>query len=135
MRALASTVSDRSCPCTVLLQLSLPDSTSSMNKYAFPTGLIGRSAQIRRLRLELEIAAVSNAKVLITGESGVGKEVVARAIHAMSPLRDGPFVAVNCAGIPETLLESELFGHVRGSFTGAHRDTLGKIEMASRGTI
>jgi transcriptional regulator with PAS, ATPase and Fis domain len=79
--------------------------------------------------------ACSDAKVLITGESGVGKEVVARAINAGSARSQNPFVPVNCAGIPETLLESELFGHVRGSFTGAYRDKPGKLEMANNGTI
>ena len=73
--------------------------------------------------------------MLITGESGVGKEVVARAISAASPRAAAPFVPVNCAGIPETLLESELFGHVKGSFTGAYRDKPGKLEMADNGTI
>jgi transcriptional regulator with GAF, ATPase, and Fis domain len=74
-----------------------------------------------------ERAAKSKAKVLITGESGVGKDVVARFIHRQSARKAAPFVAVNCAGVPETLLESELFGHVKGSFTGAYRDKRGKI--------
>jgi transcriptional regulator with PAS, ATPase and Fis domain len=97
--------------------------------------LIGVSRQIVELRAEVEQVARSDAKVLITGESGSGKEVVARAIHAASPRRPVAFVPVNCAGIPETLLESELFGHVKGSFTGAYRDKPGKLEMADNGTI
>jgi transcriptional regulator with GAF, ATPase, and Fis domain len=80
-------------------------------------------------------AATRNTKVLITGESGVGKDVLARFIHAKSPRAGKPFIAVNCAGLAETLLESELFGHVKGSFTGAYRDKLGKLELAHGGTI
>jgi transcriptional regulator with PAS, ATPase and Fis domain len=97
--------------------------------------LIGTSPAIADLQAEVERVARSDAKVLITGESGVGKEIVARAIFAASLRADSPFVPVNCAGIPETLLESELFGHVKGSFTGAYRDKPGKLEMASGGTI
>jgi transcriptional regulator with PAS, ATPase and Fis domain len=96
--------------------------------------LIGTSRLLADLKAEIEQVGRSGAKVLITGESGVGKEVVARAIAAASP-RSGAFIPVNCAGIPETLLESELFGHVKGSFTGAYRDKPGKLEMASNGTI
>ena len=80
-------------------------------------------------------AAESPAKVLITGESGVGKDVVARYIHSHSSRRLAQFVAVNCAGVTETLLESELFGHVKGSFTGAYRDKRGKLQLAHRGTL
>jgi transcriptional regulator with PAS, ATPase and Fis domain len=99
------------------------------------TQLIGASPAITELRAEVERIARSDAKVLITGESGTGKEVVARAINAASPRAHVAFVPVNCAGIPETLLESELFGHVKGSFTGAYRDKPGKLEMADNGTI
>jgi two-component system NtrC family response regulator len=80
-------------------------------------------------------ASRSPAKVLITGESGVGKDLIAREIHQRSARADRPFVALNCAGLPESLLESELFGHVRGSFTGAYRDKPGKLQLAHRGTL
>jgi transcriptional regulator with PAS, ATPase and Fis domain len=80
-------------------------------------------------------AAVGESKVLITGESGVGKDLIARTVHMRSPRAGGPFVAVNCAGLTETLLESELFGHVKGSFTGAYRDKPGKLQLAHRGTL
>ena len=97
--------------------------------------LIGASSQVRELQEEIERVAASDAKVLITGESGVGKELVARAIHAGSTRSREPFVAMNCAGLPETLLESELFGHVKGSFTGAYRDKPGKLEYADKGSV
>jgi Nif-specific regulatory protein len=97
--------------------------------------IIGTSPLMEELREEVLRVARSDAKVLITGESGVGKEVVARAIHAEGPRQNNDFVAVNCAGLPETLLESELFGHVKGSFTGAYRDKPGKLEMAHQGTV
>src|ERR671914_2950653 len=97
--------------------------------------LIGTSAAIAELSQEIDRIARSDAKVLVTGESGVGKELVAHAIHQRSPRTQRPMVAVNCAGLPETLLESELFGHVKGSFTGAYRDKPGKLEMAHLGTV
>src|ERR1700722_17662443 len=97
--------------------------------------LIGTSLAVADLKAEIERVARSDAKVLITGETGVGTEVVARAINAASARANLAYVAVNCAGIPETLLESELFGHVKGSFTGAYRDKPGKLEMANNGTI
>jgi transcriptional regulator with PAS, ATPase and Fis domain len=97
--------------------------------------LVGTSPLIEDLRQEVQRVARSDAKVLITGESGVGKEVVARAVHAEGSRQNHDFVAVNCAGLPETLLESELFGHVKGSFTGAYRDKPGKLEMAHLGTV
>jgi transcriptional regulator with PAS, ATPase and Fis domain len=87
------------------------------------------------MKREIERVSRSDAKVLITGESGVGKELVAREIHLRSARAQRSFVAVNCAGLPETLLESELFGHVKGSFTGAYRDKAGKLELAHEGTI
>src|SRR5678809_1265184 len=97
--------------------------------------LIGSSPALTELRDELQRVERTDAKVLITGESGSGKEVVARQVHTKSARANRPFVAVNCAGLPETLLESELFGHVKGSFTGAYRDKLGKLEMADSGTV
>jgi len=106
-----------------------------MQRHREYTPLIGVSARIAELRAEIENIALSDAKVLITGESGSGKEVVARQIHAHSTRAAKPFVAINCAGIPENLLESELFGHVKGSFTGAFRDKSGRLEMAAGGTM
>jgi DNA-binding NtrC family response regulator len=98
------------------------------------TELTGSSPVVERLRQDIEAAARSDAKVLITGETGTGKEVVARLVHARSARRPRAFVPVNCAGIPETLLESSLFGHVRGSFTDAVRDRVGLLEAAHHGT-
>lgn len=97
--------------------------------------LVGTSAALQDLREEIQRVSASASKVLITGESGVGKELVARAIHRASPRQRAPFVPMNCAGLPETLLESELFGYVKGSFTGAYRDKPGKLEAADRGTV
>jgi len=97
--------------------------------------LVGTSSVIRGVIAECESIAPSRSKVLITGESGVGKEVFARYIHSRSLRRDAPMITINCAGVPESLLESELFGHVRGSFTDAHRDRRGILEAAHRGTV
>jgi DNA-binding NtrC family response regulator len=96
---------------------------------------VGDSLAIRAVREEVRYAARSDAKVLLTGDSGVGKEVVARLVHAQSDRRTSSFVALNCAGVPDSLLESELFGHVRGSFTGAYRTRTGLLEQADGGTI
>jgi DNA-binding NtrC family response regulator len=96
---------------------------------------VGDSLAIRAVREEVRYAARSDAKVLLTGDSGVGKEVVARLVHAQSGRRTSAFVAMNCAGVPDSLLESELFGHVRGSFTGAYKARTGLLEQADRGTI
>src|SRR5262245_49336590 len=97
--------------------------------------VVGIGTAIRAIEAEIEYAARSDAKVLITGESGVGKEVIARLVHQRSRRALTPLVTINCAGIPDSLLESALFGHVRGSFTGAYRDRLGLLEMAHQGTI
>src|SRR5437773_10063401 len=97
--------------------------------------MVGESYAIRQLREQVAMAAPTNGRVLIHGENGTGKELVARNIHTMSRRRNGPFVEVNCAAIPEELIESELFGHVRGAFTGAVADRRGKFEAAHGGTI
>jgi two-component system nitrogen regulation response regulator NtrX len=97
--------------------------------------MVGESEAMRQLRDQIAIAAPTNGRVLIYGENGTGKELVARTIHALSRRRAATFVEVNCAAIPEELIESELFGHVRGAFTGAVADRRGKFEVADGGTI
>jgi two-component system NtrC family response regulator len=99
------------------------------------TDILGSTARMREIFSMIQRVAKTDATVLCEGESGTGKELVARAIHTHSPRRGGPFVAINCGAIPETLLESELFGHERGSFTGAHAQRKGKIETATGGTL
>ncbi|HEV8266222.1 MAG TPA: sigma-54 dependent transcriptional regulator [Gemmatimonadales bacterium] len=99
------------------------------------TGIIGESAAIQEVLVKIEQMAPVTSTVLIEGESGTGKELVARGIHDLSPRRGKPFIAVNCAALPETLLESELFGHEKGSFTGAAERRLGRFELADGGTI
>jgi Nif-specific regulatory protein len=99
------------------------------------TGIIGQSPAIRRVLDMVRRVAPADATVLITGESGTGKELIARAIHNHSPRKNRPFLAINCAAIAETLLESELFGHERGSFTGAIAQKKGKFELADQGTV
>jgi transcriptional regulator with GAF, ATPase, and Fis domain len=98
-------------------------------------GMIGEHPSVKKIYEMIQRVAITDATVLITGESGTGKELVARAIHNLSHRADGPFVPVNCAAIPETLLESELFGHTRGAFTGAHSSRAGLFQLAHRGTI
>ena len=97
--------------------------------------IVGKSFAIRQVLERLERVAPTDARVLITGENGTGKELVARAIHRLSPRADRPFIEVNCAAIPTELIESELFGHLKGSFTGAHEDRAGKFELAHGGSL
>jgi len=98
-------------------------------------GILGSSPQMRNVFATIRKMSGSEASVLIGGESGTGKELVARAIHSVSERRNGPFIAINCGAIPETLLESELFGHEKGAFTGAHMQRQGRVELAQHGTL
>jgi len=103
-------------------------------RFAFEQ-LVGKSRIMEEVFHRIHLAAESDVTVFLSGESGTGKELAARAIHARSPRKDGPFIAVNCSAIPETLLESELFGHVKGAFTGAIRDKIGMFQAADKGTL
>lgn len=108
---------------------------SALNtKYGFEN-IIGRSGKMRELFDQMRLAANSKATVFISGPSGTGKELVAKALHYNSPRRDKPFIKINCAAVPEGLIESELFGHEKGAFTGAIRTTKGKFELANGGTL
>jgi two-component system NtrC family response regulator len=98
-------------------------------------GMLGMSSRMQQVFTAIRKVATADAPVLLLGESGTGKEMVAQAIHRRSARKDGPFVAINCSAIPETLLESELFGHEKGAFTGAHIQRKGRIEMATGGTL
>jgi transcriptional regulator with GAF, ATPase, and Fis domain len=104
-------------------------------EHVHPYGIVGRSRAVAEMIRLIELVSATRSTVLITGETGTGKELVARAIHQGSAQRDQPFVKVNCAAIPETLLESELFGHVRGAFTDATATKKGKFSLAHRGSI
>ena len=97
--------------------------------------IVGEDAKLKQVSLALHRAAATDTTVLLEGESGTGKELFARALHALSPRADGPFIAINCAAIPENLLETELFGHEKGAFTGASARKPGKFELAHRGTL
>ncbi len=117
------------------LERTLQSARSQLHeRYAFDQ-IIGRSPALRDVLARAAQVARTETTVLVTGESGTGKELVARAIHLASPRADGPFVAVNCAALPDTLLESELFGHERGAFTGADRQKPGRFELAAHGTL
>jgi DNA-binding NtrC family response regulator len=103
-------------------------------RYGFPR-IIGESAAMQRVGREVQQVACTPTTVLLLGESGTGKELFARAVHHLSQRRDAPFVAINCAAIPDTLIENELFGHEKGAYTGADQRRVGKFELATRGTI
>jgi len=103
-------------------------------RYQFEN-IIAKSSEMRQVIEIIKVVAKSNATVLVAGESGTGKELIARALHSQSYRKDKPFVAVSCAALPESLLESELFGHEKGAFTGAHAQRKGKFEAANRGTL
>ncbi len=120
-----------------LLVLRTPDPADVVGRpsHTMFSGMVARSASMLRIFRLIENLEESDATVLLTGESGTGKEMVARAIHVHSHRSSGPFVAVNCGAIPGELLETELFGHVRGAFTGAVRDRVGRFELASSGTL
>lgn len=112
----------------ILLKSELAD------RFGFPT-IIGKSKLLQDITTSIQKVAPTNASVLLNGESGTGKELFARAIHYLSPRKDGPFVAINSAAIPRELLESELFGYERGAFTGADARKLGRLELADKGTV
>jgi two-component system, NtrC family, response regulator AtoC len=117
-----------------LVEDNIQLSQTLKDQYRFED-IITKSSRMQKIIELIKVVAASHATVLITGESGTGKELVARAIHSQSPRKDRPLIAVSCAALPESLLESELFGHEKGAFTGAHAQRKGKIELAHRGTL
>jgi transcriptional regulator with PAS, ATPase and Fis domain len=131
----SSEVCDPSIAYILVLRPAAEEELPGSNAPTFFSGVIASSDAMHQVFRLVENLQHSEATVLITGESGTGKEVVARAIHQHSLRRDGQFVAVNCGALPGELLESELFGHARGAFTGAHRDRVGRFELASNGTL
>jgi transcriptional regulator with PAS, ATPase and Fis domain len=128
-------ICDRRVAHIIVVRPAEEDPLASSGGPTYFSGLIARSSSMARIFALIENLRSSDATILLTGESGTGKEVVARAIHANSPAYNGPFVAVNCAALPGDLLESELFGHVKGAFTSAIRDRIGRFEAASGGTL
>jgi two-component system, NtrC family, nitrogen regulation response regulator NtrX len=120
-----------------ILQRPLPGGETDPERVADGSryGMVGRSEPMRRIYQLVEMAAPTKCRVFISGESGTGKELIAHAIHALSPRRDRPFIELNCAAIPGELIESEIFGHVKGSFTGAMADRKGRFEAANAGTL
>ncbi len=130
----ASNICDPRMTYVVLLRPAEEEELCS-NSPTFYSGAIACSPAMQRIFRLVETLQHSEAAILISGESGTGKEVVARAVHQSSPRSSGPFVGVNCGALPADLLESELFGHIRGAFTGAVRDRVGRFELASHGTL
>lgn len=116
-------------------KINIQTSVNRINSKSNEFGIIGESSGIKKVITSIKKASQTNATVLISGESGTGKELVAKAIHYNSPRATAPFVAVNCGGIPESLLESQLFGHLKGSFTGANETRAGFFQTAEKGTI
>src|SRR5258707_12231602 len=109
-------------------------SVATWQRY-FSTQIVGDSTSFRRVLNQMEAVAVTNTTVLIRGETGTGKELIAKAIHGLSGRKDGPFVSMNCASIPAGLLEAELFGHEKGAYTGAVARTIGRCELTDKGTL
>lgn len=107
----------------------------SEDGYCIENNIIGNHPRIERLRQQITVVAASDVNTIIYGETGTGKELVARALHELGPRQNGPFVAINCGALQETLIASELFGHESGAFTGADRRHIGKLEQASGGTL
>jgi PAS domain S-box-containing protein len=143
VRVIVTTAILKVCPLrwiTFVQDVGLEDGKDAVeqieqdNSAAFPE-IVGGSAALKRMLRQLEVVAPTDATVLILGETGTGKELIARAIHTMSPRRPRPFISLNCAAIPTGLLESELFGYERGAFTGALSQKIGRFEMAHRGTL
>src|SRR5262249_3522361 len=112
----------------------LHSESTSVGENAF-RGIVGKGAALRDALRQVEVVAPTDATVLVLGETGTGKELLARAIHDQSDRRERPFVKINCATIPSALLESELFGHERGAFTNAVAQKIGRFELANRGTL
>jgi DNA-binding NtrC family response regulator len=116
-------------------QFVLPDDLKKIVSEDSAPGIVGRSKELRQLLTRVQQVAGTDATVLITGETGTGKELVARAVHLSSHRREGPFVGINCSALPDTLIENELFGHERGAYTDASTRQIGKVAQANGGTL